>query len=146
MNRSLRKILKRVYDANCLPASDVVSLIEIRTGDHRDFYPLAALVEANYLAFTGGQPKAGEQFRNSLLAQTFQCYRQGRGSQSYKNVTVFDREANEEIYFYIGPKAIEFFENRRSDTMRLLTSAGLSFFAAVTVAVITYMLRKFGGA
>jgi hypothetical protein len=146
MNKSLRKVLKRIYNANYLPASEVVKLIEVRAGDHHDFYPLAALVEANYLAFTGGQPKEEEQFRNSLLAQTFQCYRQGRGHQSYKNVTVFDREENEEVYFYIGPKAIEFFENRRSDTMKLLTSTGLSFFAAVTVAVIAYWLRKFGGA
>ena len=145
MNKSLQKVLKKVYDANCMSASEVVRLVESRTGDHRDFYPLAALVEANYLGFTGGQPQEDEQFRNSLLAQTFQCFRQGRGTQSYLNVTVFDREGSDEVYFYIGPKAVEYFESRRSDTKKLLASAGLSFFAAVTVAVIAYWLRKVGG-
>ena len=145
MNKSLQMLLKKIYDDNCMPASDVVRLVESRTGDHRDFYPLAALVEANYLGFTGGQPKEDDQFRNSYLAQTFQCYRQGRGTQSYMNVTVFDRPDNDEVYFYIGPKAVEFFESRRSDTKKLLASACLSFFAAVTVAIIAYWLRKMGG-
>lgn len=145
MNKSLQILLKKIYDDNCMPASDVVRLVESRTGDHRDFYPLAALVEANYLGFTGGQPKGDDQFRNSYLAQTFQCYRQGRGTQSYMNVTMFDRPDNDEVYFYIGPKAVEFFESRRSDTKKLLASACLSFFAAVTVAIIAYWLRKMGG-
>ncbi|MHC8334574.1 hypothetical protein [Pseudomonas sp. LB3P25] len=146
MNKSLKDVLKKIYDANFMTATEVVHLVENRTGDHRDFYPLAALVEANYLGFTGGQPTDEDQFRNSLLAQTFQCYRQGRGRQSYKNVTVFDREERDEVYFYIGPKAVEFFETRRSDTKKLWVSAGLSFFAAVTVAIITYWLRNAGGA
>lgn len=146
MNKSMRRVLKGIYESNSLPADKVVRLVDSRYGDHRDFYPLAALVEANYLDFTGGQPKKDDEFRNSLLAQTFQCYRQGRGKQSYKNVTVFDRTEKDEVYFYVGPKTIEFFESRRSDTKKLWTSACLSFFAAVTVALITYYLRKAGGA
>ena len=145
MNKSLQMLLKKIYDDNCMPASEVVRLVESRTGDHRDFYPLAALVEANYFGFTGGQPKDDDQFRSTYLSHTFQCYRQGRGRQSYMSVTVFDRPDNDEVYFYIGPKAVEFFESRRSDTKKLLASACLSFFAAVTVAIIAFWLRKMGG-
>ncbi|WP_439870169.1 hypothetical protein ACTABV_08375 [Pseudomonas fragariae (ex Marin et al. 2024)] len=142
MNSCLRRALKKIYTVNSMPAIEFVGLIDRRYGDHRDFYPLVALVESGYLGFTGGQPKEDMQFRSSLLAQTFQCYRQGRGKQSYKNVTVFDHDEDDEVYFYVGPRAIDFFESRRSDTKKLLTSAFLSFFAAVTVAIITYWLRS----
>lgn len=142
MNRSMKKLLKRLYTENSLPCSEALKLLENRFGDHRDFYQLAALVEAGYLGCTGGIPGVAEPFRTTLMAQTFQCYRQGRGQQRYKLITVLEKEGADESYFYIGPKTIELFETRRSDSKKLLASAGLSFFAAVIVAVIAYLLRN----
>lgn len=142
MNKSLKKLLNRLYEENTLPSSEVVALIQNRAGDHRDFYSLAALVEENYLGFTGGQPDKDDEFRRTLLAQTFQCYRQGRGPQTCGMVTLFDRGDSPEVYFYLGPKTIELFETRRSDLQKLLASAALSFFAAVVVAIIAYWLRS----
>lgn len=142
MNRSLKKLLKRLYAENSMICSEALNLLDNRFGDHRDFYPLAALVEADYLGCTGGLPAVGEPFRRTYMAHTFQCYRQGRGLQRYKNITVIEKEDGEEIYFYIGPKTIELFETRRSDSKKLWASAGLSFFAAVVVSVIAYWLRS----
>ncbi|MFV0926514.1 hypothetical protein [Pseudomonas palmensis] len=142
MNRSTKKLLKKLYSENSLLSSEVVKLVERKTDDYRDFYPLAALVEGDYLGFTGGQPDKDEPFRRTMLAQSFQCYRQGRGPQSCGMVTMFDSLDRDEVYFYVGPKTIELFESRRSDSKKLLASAGLSFFAAVVVAVITYWLRQ----
>lgn len=140
MNRSLKKLLKRLYAENSMTCSEALKLLDRRFGDHRDFYPLAALVEADYLGWTGGMQNADEPFRRTMLAHALQCHSQGRGTQTYKQTIV--KEGREEEYFYIGPKTIELFETRRSDSKKLLASAGLSFFAAVIVAVIAYMLRS----
>ncbi|MGC5703009.1 hypothetical protein J4P02_22640 [Pseudomonas sp. NFXW11] len=142
MKRSLKKLLKKIYASNSMTAMELVKHIEGETGDHRDFYPVVALVDAGYLGFTGPQPNPDEPFRETIIAKTLQCYRQGPGHQSYENVTILGDGDHEGTYFYIGPKCIEFFEARWSDTKRLLTSAGLSFVAAVTVALLSYFLKS----
>jgi len=72
MNRSALKILRAVAKHGELPVDDVVRIGSRVYGDHRDQYPLAMLIEEEYLGLTITQiPKDGaEGMREFSLAIT----------------------------------------------------------------------------
>ena len=145
MKRSYRNVLRRIYRDHSVQRDLILKSIERIHGDHRDFYPLVALISAGYLGFTGAVPGLDHPHRDIAIAHSLQAYTQGSGPQSYKSAQVRGRSGSEDEYFFIGPRGIEYFETRRSDNRKILVSAGLSFFAAVTVSVIGYFLKGNSG-
>ncbi|MBC8877876.1 hypothetical protein [Pseudomonas cerasi] len=142
MRSSYRGLLKRIYDSNSLPGSEVFSSVKRRHNDHHDFYPLIALMNSAYIGYTGPMPAADVPFRDTMIAHSFQAYSQGPGPQVYESTHVMGGLEDKSIYFYIGPKGIEFFEARRADNKKLLISALLSLLAGITVALVSYYLRS----
>lgn len=141
MKSSYRGLLKKIYDANSVQALDIIKSIERPRGDHRDFYPLVALIKSGHIGYTGAAPDPSSDFADTLLTHCFQCYSQGPGAQSYKTATVFSGAESEDIYFFIGPKGIEYFETRRADNKKLFISAGFSLIAGITVALVGFWLK-----
>ncbi|EJM09788.1 hypothetical protein PMI21_05520 [Pseudomonas sp. GM18] len=142
MKSTYRDVLKRIYKSNSVHALDVISSIERSHGDHRDFYPLVALINSGHIGYTGAAPDPSVDFADTMLTHTFQCYSQGPGRQHYKTATVIRGAESEDVYFFIGPKGIEYFETKRSDNKKILISAGFSLLAGVTVAVISFLLKQ----
>ena len=141
MKSTYRDLLKKIYDANTVQALEVIKSVERSHGDHRDFYPLVALINSGHIGYTGAAPDPAGDFADTQFTHVFQCYAQGPGRQHYKTAEVFGGVEGEDLYFFIGPKGIEYFETRRADNKKLLISAILSFLAGTTVALITFCLR-----
>jgi len=143
MKSSYRGLLKRIYEANSIQALEVIKSVERSYGDHRDFYPLVALINTGHIGYTGAAPDPEVDFADTQLTHVFQCYTQGPGHQHYKMAEVFGGAESDDVYFYIGPKGIEYFETRHADNKKLFISAGFSLFAGITVAVISFGLKYF---
>lgn len=141
MKNSYRGLLKRIYDANTVQALEVIQSIKRVHNDHRDFYPLIALVNSSHIGYTGPVPEPGVPYRDILIAHSLQAYCQGPGEQSYKSAQVLGGAEGVDNYFYIGPKGIEYFETRRADNKKLFMSAFFSLLAGTTVALISYCLK-----
>jgi len=139
MKISYRGLLKKIYDQSAVPAAEVLASVKTKHNDHRDYYPLIALIASGYLGYTGAVPKADAPFRETLIAHSLQAYSLGPGAQVYESAHV--NGGLEELYFYIGPKGIEYFESRRADNKKLLISGFLSLLAGTTVAVISFGLK-----
>lgn len=142
MENSYRKVLRQIYRSNALQAHELLGHIHRTHNDHRDFYPMVALLNAGYVGFTGGVPPEDASFRDTIIAHTLQCYSQGPGAQSYGMVSVNGSGDADGLYFYIGPKGIEYFETRRSDNKKLFISACLSLLAGITVAFVSMYLKR----
>ena len=72
MNLSSLRILKAVAKSGELPLSDAVRIAKSARGDHRDQYPLAMLIEEEYLGLTitHEPPQGAEKMREFSLAVT----------------------------------------------------------------------------
>ncbi len=142
MKSSYWGLLKRIHACNTLTATEVLKAVKRRDGDHRDFYPLVALMNSGHIGYTGPMPKADIAFRDTLITHSFQAYCQGPGAQVYESAHVMSGLDDKGTYFYIGSKGLELFESRRADNRKLVISGFLSLLAGITVALITFYLRK----
>lgn len=142
MKSSYWSLLKRIHICNSLPATEVLRSVKRRDGDHRDFYPLIALMNSGHIGYTGPMPTSDMAFRDTLIAHSFQAYCQGPGDQAYETAHVMGGLDDKSTYFYIGSKGVELFESRRADNRKLLISALLSLFAGITVALVSFYLKR----
>lgn len=142
MKSSYRGFLKKIYNSNSVQVLEILNSVQRTHNDHRDFYPLVALIKSGHIGYTGAAPDPAADFADTLLAHTFQCYAQGPGPQRYRQAETFSGAESNELYFYIGSKGIEYFETRHADNKKLLISAFFSVLAGTTVAVFSYFLRQ----
>ncbi|MBK5553400.1 MULTISPECIES: hypothetical protein [unclassified Pseudomonas] len=61
MDQQIHDVLKYIYERNEVEARVLMSLMVRKTGDHRGFYPMAALIADGFIGFSGPIPKAGEK-------------------------------------------------------------------------------------
>lgn len=137
MKKVYLKLLQDIYKNQTLNLREVVNRVERIHGDHRDFYPLIGLFESGYIGTT--IPIIDGKYSASMMTWQLQAISQGRGRQMYRRVEVEDMD--EDNYFYISGKGIEFFANRDADTKRIRTSFYLSLFAALFVAFMAEPIK-----
>jgi hypothetical protein len=123
----------------------VIEKVERVYKDHRDFYPLVSLINSGHIGYAGEDYDPKKPYAATYLAKVFQCYSKGHGPQSYEGTDVALGVESEKVYFYIGPKGVEYFETRRADNKKLLISAGFSLSAGVIVAVLSFGLKYIAG-
>ncbi|TOK18428.1 hypothetical protein CGI22_24315 [Vibrio parahaemolyticus] len=135
MKKSHYEILKYIYDHDDAGIREICSLMTRKHNDHRDFYGLVALLEAEYVRFTGPiqQTESGSICSYSQ-ACVFQAYSQGEGTQSYGNVSLLPTEADQ--FLYIGPKAIEYFHAKSEARTGWLLTGLLSLLTAIISGVV----------
>jgi hypothetical protein len=85
--------------------------------------------------------KEDAAYRDTTTAHIFQAYSQGPGPQVYETAHVQGGLDDKDIYFYIGPKGIEFFEARSADNKKLVISALFSLLAGITVALVSSYIK-----
>jgi len=108
-------------------------MMERKYNDHRDFYGLAALLEAGYIGFTG--PIYNTTYQQIRL---FQAYSQGGGNQTYDGITLFSD--NLDSYFYVAPKSLDYFHNRKEQRMGWYLTAALALIASIISGVAVSQL------
>tara|TARA_R110002050_G_scaffold87661_5_gene185551 strand:- start:3130 stop:3561 length:432 start_codon:yes stop_codon:yes gene_type:complete len=141
MKRSHHEILKHIFDNDSNNDNDNVGIKELfsmmvrKHNDHRDFYALAALIDAGYVGFTGPifnkEDGAMDTYKQVRL---FQAYSQGDGNQTYEGTTILAK--TEDSYLYVAAKAIEYFHARNELRMGWILTAVLAFIAAVISGII----------
>ena len=96
---------------------------------------MAALLKEGYIGFNG---PVHEETLNQV--ETFQCYSQGEGQQTYGNTTLFSK--NKDSYFYIGPKGISYFHQRWELRRGWYIVAALTIVASITSGVVVAKLTS----
>ncbi|MNJ42182.1 hypothetical protein D3C77_371370 [compost metagenome] len=143
MKKSDRSLLQSIYDSNTLQAIKVIEKVERVYKDHRDFYPLVSLINSGHIGYAGEDYDPKKPYADTHLTYIFQCYAQGLGQQRYKKTTPTLGVESEDVYFYIGPKGVEYFEKQRSESNRIWISGLLSLGAALTVVLVKLILDHF---
>ncbi len=135
MKKLHHEILEYVYQHDEAGIREICDILHRKHGDHRDFYGLVALMESDYLRFTG-PVNLDENGRISsyLQACLFQAYSQGDGFQQYLDTTLIPTEHDQ--FLYVDPKAIEYFNNKREARKAWLLAALLSLLSAILSGVI----------
>ncbi|MFC3681553.1 hypothetical protein [Bacterioplanoides pacificum] len=129
MKQNYHQILEYIYKNEEAGIREVSRMMVRKYDDHRDFYGLAALLKEGYIGFTG---PIHEETLNQV--ETFQCYSQGEGRQTYGRTTLFSK--NEDSYFYIGPKGISYFHQRWELRRGWYIVAVLTLVASIVSGVI----------
>lgn len=138
MKRVYRNILKSIYENQTLSVSEVVSSVERIHYDHRDFYPLVGLISGGYIGTT--LPLMDGKYAESYMAQQLQAISQGPGTQRYRLVETYGDD--DDSYFYIAGKGLDYFAARQSDAKKLVVATLLSFMSALFVAFASEPIRK----
>ena len=89
MKRKYHQILEYIYKQEEAGIREISNMMVRKYNDHRDFYGLAALLKEGYIGFNG---PVHEETLNQV--ETFQCYSQGEGQQTYGNTTLFSKNKN----------------------------------------------------
>ncbi|MDP2546913.1 hypothetical protein [Oceanobacter sp. 4_MG-2023] len=135
MKRSHHEILKHIFDNDDVGIKELSSIMVRKHNDHRDFYALAALIDAGYIGFTGPifnkEDGALDTYQQVRL---FQAYSQGDENQTYEEIMILGE--NEDSYLYVAAKAIEYFHTRDELRKGWILTAVLAFISAVISGVI----------
>ncbi|WP_146750254.1 hypothetical protein [Pseudomonas sp. RIT411] len=142
MKKSTLKILKEVYDKQTLGVFDAIKMVSRITNDHRDFYPLASLISSGYLGFTGPIPDS-PKFADTYMTHLLQAWAQGDGPQIYKSAHTMGGTTNDNSYFYLGGKGLEYLSDRKADRDRILVVAIISLLSALIVAVASEPIKRY---
>ncbi|HAS6112233.1 hypothetical protein [Vibrio navarrensis] len=135
MKKLHHEILEYVYEHDEAGIREICSILNRKHGDHRDFYGLVALLESDYLRFTGPvQLDKNKKLCSYSQACTFQAYSQGEGIQQYLDINLLPQDQDQ--FLYIGPKAIEYFQNKSESRKAWLLTALLSLLSAVISGLI----------
>jgi len=139
LKNSHYQILKYIYDNDDAGIKEISSIMIRTHNDHRDFYSLAALLDSEYIGFTGpvyfdnnGKLETYKQVR------MFQAYSQGDGSQTYDGVTIIGNK--DDSYLYIGSKSIEYFNTRNETRKGWYLVAALALVTSIISGVIVSAL------
>lgn len=136
MKRKYHEILQYIYEHEEAGIREISAQMIRKNNDHRDFYGLVALLQSGYIGFTGLQcPESLYQ------AYFFQCYAQGKGAQTYKTVQLLESE-NEDSYFYIGAKGIEYFHQRSESRKGWYLAAAFALIASIISGVVVAKLTE----
>jgi hypothetical protein len=138
MKRTYHEILEYIYKNEEAGIREISALMIRKNNDHRDFYGLVSLLHGGYIGFTGSN--LSDPYNQACQ---FQCYAQGNGTQSYKNVIILESE-NSDSYFYIGPKGIEYFHQKSETRTGWYLAAAFSLIASITSGVIVAKLTDDG--
>jgi hypothetical protein len=94
MNGVTLRILKAVAKRGELSLSDALRLAKAQHKSHLDQYPLALLLEENYLGMTLNHvpPQGAESMREFTLATTLHMFRSGRGSDQRNPLISDDKQ------------------------------------------------------
>ncbi|MGS0941086.1 hypothetical protein ACVA51_11000 [Pseudomonas luteola] len=141
MKLDYHQVLEHIYKEEMVEAKKLFSMMRRKKGNHSDFFPLAALLKDGYIGYTGGYDPESK-YCEVHLAEQFQAYSQGPGTQRYGNTTVLSG-SDEQLYFYLAGKGIEYFHSRKSDRTRLLTAALLSLASALLVAFLSEPIKHY---
>ncbi|RZI31142.1 hypothetical protein [Pseudomonas orientalis] len=150
MNRQIHDVLKYIYERNKVEARVLMSSMERRDGDHRDFYPLAALINDGFIGFSGPIPKAAgndgapSHIDAYQMSRLLQCYSQGTGSQGYQGVSIFNEEGRDSTFF-IAAKGLlyfhEYLEKRRGWWQAAFLGLGASIIAGCVTGWLATLVR-----
>lgn len=146
MDRS-RKILEVVAAEGAISLSAAISLGGYRFGDHRDQYPLAMLIEADYLDLTvrNVPPVGAENMREESLAITLHLFsipRDGNGEMRYMNIVSSGsiNPNNERVFLKAkGALYIDEFRTKRRDRIYTLVAG---FASGALLALLGAWLRS----
>jgi hypothetical protein len=147
VNRQQHDVLKYIYERNEVKARAVLIDMDRRYNDHRDFYPLAALLIEGYIGFTGPIPKASSQDGASshidayYIVRLFQCYSKGPGPQSYDGISIFIEQGKDSAFF-IAAKGLIYFHERNERRKEWWTVAGLGLVSAIIAGCATGWLAS----
>ncbi|MEZ8026117.1 hypothetical protein [Enterovibrio norvegicus] len=135
MKKSHHDILEYIFDNDDAGIREVASIMKRKHNDYRDFYALAALLDAGYIGFTGPvfEKKDGtlDVYRQVRL---FQAYSQGEGIQNYDGVQISIDE--KDSYLHTASKAIEYFHSRSESRTGWFLTAGFALLTAIISGVI----------
>lgn len=142
MKKQHHEILKLIYEYDDVGIRKISSILVRKYNDHRDFYGLVAMLEANYIGFTGPIHHDEKNGKLDVYSQVrlFQAYSQGKGNQTYDGVTIFGK--NSDAHLYIGPKGIEYFHNRQEIRRGWYLVATLSFVCSIISGIIVSYFTK----
>lgn len=139
MKKSHHAILKYIFDHDDAGIREISKIMNRKHNDHRDFYALAALVDAGYIGFTGPNHKNEDGSLNTYKqVRLFQAYSLGEGNQTYDGETIIAK--NPDSYFYLASKSIEYFHSRSESRTGWLLTAIFAFFSAIISGVIVSKL------
>lgn len=142
MNSSALRILRKVARDGDMSLADAIALADSTHGDHRDQYPLAMLLEGEYLGMTitHTPPTGAEKMREYSIATTLHMFRiqkRGDGSVEYRGiVSTGSIEPKQERVFLKAKGALYLGEARQKRRDRLA-----SFIVGVLVAVTTLAIK-----
>jgi hypothetical protein len=135
MKRSHHEILKYIFDNDDAGIRELASIMKRKHNDHRDFYALAALIDAGYIGFTGpvwdNEDGTLDVYKQVRL---FQAYSQGEGNQSYDGVMINAKKVDSHLY--VASKAIEYFHARSESRMGWVLTSILALLSAIVSGVI----------
>lgn len=139
MKKSHHAILKYIFDHDDAGIREISKIMNRKHKDHRDFYALAALVDAGYIGFTGPNHKNEDGSLNTYKqVRLFRAYSLGEGNQTYDGETIIAK--NPDSYFYLASKSIEYFHSRSEARTGWLLTAIFAFFSAIISGVIVSKL------
>ncbi|MGR5175353.1 hypothetical protein [Vibrio mediterranei] len=134
MKKSHHEILRYIYDNDDAGIRELSNIMKRKHQDHRDFYGLAALLDAGYVGFTG-PVHLDEHGKLNTYKQVrlFQAYSQGEGRQEYDGECIVSNPSVPDSFLYIGHKGIEYFH----DLDRLKSSRWIAFAFALISAILS---------
>jgi len=139
MKKSHHEILKYIFDNDDAGIRELSSMMKRKHNDHRDFYALAALLDAGYIGFTGPiYDKKGGALDVYKQVRLFQAYSQGEGKQTYDGINIFAKKGDS--YLYVASKSIEYFHARSESRKGWYLTAALAFLTAIFSGVIVSQL------
>lgn len=139
MKKSHHEILEYIFEHDDAGIKELASMMKRKHNDHRDFYALAALIDAGYIGFTGPiWDKEDGSLDVYKQVRLFQAYSQGDGNQTYDGTTIFAK--TEDSYLYVASRAIEYFHARSELRKGWFLTAGLALITAIISGVIVSQL------
>lgn len=141
MKKTHHDILKYIFDHDDAGIRELVSIINRKHNDHRDFYALAALIDAGYIGFTG--PIYGNEDGSLDIykqVRLFQAFSQGEGNQTYDGVMTLGKK--KDSYLYVASGSIKYFHERSELRKGWYLTAGLAFLTAIISGLVVSQLTN----
>lgn len=141
MNRTSIKILRAVAKQGELSLAEAIRLGKTRSPSHRDQYPLAILLEDEYLGCTlNHSPPHGadkmREFSQAMMLHAFTIPPDSRGERHYLNMTSSGSVDPKDEKVFIKAKGALFLDQRREKW----TDRVASFVIGVGVGVLSAVL------
>jgi hypothetical protein len=140
MKRCALRILGRVARRGEVSLDDAIRMCHKRSGDHRNQYPLALLIEEHYLGTTINYvpPEGCERMREFALAITLHMYlipADANGVVSYQEVRSSGAHDPKEVRVFLTAKGALYLEEFWQKRWDRIWSVVLGFTTGLLVAV-----------